>query len=234
MTIPVVVLAIVPEYLRHLGVHYQEAGVFAVLRLLKHSIYRRDIQYVVAKDTEVVTPPPGSHSIKNRLDVDCKVVDSLDSLRTVWEDSSARFRDSVDDLARRLKQGCMVFLACPREQGKGAPKVVGYNICERGVFSALERKQQLSTDILFIHYVEVLEEYRGRRIQQLIDAAISEYCRANGVKKICAVISPDNLSSIRAHLSSGFEIVGKVQKVSVLRGFFVWETPWPRVEKALS
>ena len=142
-------------------------------------------------------------------------------------------RDSMEDLETRLGEGSLVFLAS-RSAGEGAgQEVVGYCICERGVFSALGRKMTTSPDILFSHYIEVLPEYRGHGLADLIRGEMVEYCCANGITTRCAVITPSNKPSLKSALRAGFRVVGTVQHVSILNGLLAWDTPWKKVEKAL-
>src|SRR5262245_41352023 len=104
---------------------------------------------------------------------------------------------------------------------------------ERGIFSALGRKGRIASDILFTHYEEILPEYHGQRLADVMRRALEVYCRAQRVTKRCSVVSPTNQPSLRSSLRSGYTIAGTVARVSILRGLFTWETPWESIEKVL-
>ncbi len=142
-------------------------------------------------------------------------------------------RDSFEDLEGRLEEGCLVFLATRSPGLESEKNVVGYCICERGVFSALGRKRILAADIMFTHYIEVTPEYRGRGLADMIRHEIEEHCRANGINVRCSVIAPSKIPSLKSSLRAGFKIVGSITHVSAFNGLLVWNTPWKRIEKIL-
>lgn len=216
---------------------YRESGVTGLRRLIGRTLftalYHREVQYILLKRVEsqkAVSPAPGK---EGGAGTECLIVESAAALQEVVREMPATMRDSVDTLKERLERGCAVILARRPRRSEAGQEVVGYNICERGVFSALGRKRKIASDILFAHYTEVLPEYRGQRIAEVISGAVDEYGRAHGLTKLCSVISPANQASLRAFLRAGYTIVGTVARVSILRGLFIWETPWERIEAAL-
>lgn len=167
------------------------------------------------------------------MKTECLVVDSPAALAAVAQEFPASFRDSVETLTQRVAQGCVVVLARrPRTEGRGK-KVIGYNISERGVFLALGRRGTLSPEVVFSHYWEVLPACRGQRIANLLAATWDKYFRQRGVTVCCAVIALENVASLRASLRQESKVVGTVQRLSLLRGVLVWETPWPQIERAI-
>jgi hypothetical protein len=133
------------------------------------------------------------------------------------------FRDSADNLERRLNQGCIVFLAF-LSGPDSTKKVVGYDVSQFGVFSVFGRVYEVSPDICFSHYTEVSPEYRGRRIKAILDARKVEHCLTIGSRLVCGVNLPANAPSIRANLRSGFTIAATVREISLLRSWRRWDT----------
>jgi GNAT superfamily N-acetyltransferase len=151
------------------------------------------------------------------------------------DEFASSFRDSVAALRQRLAQGCVIFLArTPKPDGSGH-RVVGYRLAEPGVFSALGFKHKISPNILFIHYIEVLPEFRRQKIAIFLVRVTLEYCAAKGFAKTLTVGSPSNQQSARAFRvhPDGRQPLGEIHKVSLLRGLIVWRTPWRKIEKAI-
>lgn len=198
------------------------------------TLYSRQVQYITLRRLD---PPAAATAVITKaareMEIECLVVDSPAALAAVAREIPAAFRDSVETLTQRVAQGCVVVLAWrPRQEGSGK-EVVGYNISERGVFSALGRRSLISADVVFEHYMEVLPAYRGQRIVNLLSATRDEYFRQRGVRIRCGVISPQNHAALRSSPRKGSTIVGTVQRLSLLRGLFVWETPWEHIERAV-
>jgi len=162
----------------------------------------------------------------------CKVVDSLEAFHAVMREIPAAFRDSVDELARRVAHGCVLCLV-RRHDGEGGHEVIGYEIAERGVFSALGRRRPVAGDVIFSHYVEVLPAWRGRGIHRCLFATRDAYFHERGGRVVCGVVAPQNRASLRALRRAGHAVVGSVVRVSLGRGLFVWDTPWQHIVDAL-
>jgi len=112
--------------------------------------------------------------------------------------------------------------------------VIGYGVYQQGVFPFLRGTGKVSAGLLYCHYVEVLPEYRGQRIHAVIAKAADAYGRRNGAKQNCATIPAHNRPSILSTLRAGSTVVGKVERVAILKGLLWWETPWEEVAAALS
>lgn len=203
-----------------------------IVRRLLASLYQHQVQYIELR-------PLGD----GRLDIEdvaaehrgieCVPIESAEALQPFVDEFPTTLRDSVADLQERLAGGCIAFLVRrPRDVGDGM-EVVGYNLSERGVFSAVGRRGRISPDLLFGHWGEILPQYRGQRLHLLMRAAREDYCRRNGIRATCGAIARDNQPSIRATARAGSQIVGVVRRISILRGLIVWETPWTRIERAL-
>jgi GNAT superfamily N-acetyltransferase len=163
----------------------------------------------------------------------CVVADSLSAFAAVMHEIPDAFRDSAATLATRVAQGCVVCLARrPRDDGAGH-EVVGYEIAERGVFSALGRRRPVAPEIVFSHYVEVRPGWRGRGIHGRLFAARDAYFRARGGRVVCGVVAPQNRASLRALERAGHAIVGHVTRISLGCGVLIWDTPWHRIDYAL-
>jgi GNAT superfamily N-acetyltransferase len=215
---------------------YRSEGILGVLDLLKRrvlaALYSRDAQYIFVRKIEARALASCSDAIET-LGITCVFVESVAALREIEEEIPLSLRDSRDELQRRLAQGCSVIAARrPKPSGVGH-EVIGYGINEPGVFSALGRRGKLPPDILFNHYLEVVPEYRGQRIADVMRRAMDEYCRVHGFTKRCTVVSPDNIASLRSNVRAGLTHTGTVARVSLLRGLFVWETPWHEIERTV-
>lgn len=221
---------------RHVGYLYHGDGAKAVAlqlaRKLMAPLYQRERQYISIHTIQDRDPLasllPGAGE---NLGIECLVVETPEALRGV--EAELPSATLADHLRTRLAQGSIVVLARQAQTMGGGKKVVGYGVCQRGVFSALGRTGRIAADILFSHYTEVLPAYRGQRIFQLIREAQFEYCRGQGLKKLCGVATVHNRSAILARTRTGEALVGTVERVALLGGLFVWETPWERIEQVL-
>jgi len=203
-------------------------GARGLWQALTISLYSRQLQWITVKRLDAPDPalPPDPET-------ECFVVDSLPAFDAVAPEIPPAFRDSVKALEARVARGCVVCLARrPRKDG-GGQVVVGYEIAERGIFSALGRRKALGGDVVFSHYAEVLPTYRGQRIHRRLFAARDEYFRQRGGKILCGVVAPHNRASLHALARAGHQVVGTVARVSVLRVVVVWQTPWERITRAL-
>lgn len=220
---------------RYVSYLYQGSGIGGVLRQIARKlvapIYQRESQYIVIRNFQEPSSMDLLNGWQDSSMTEGVIIESPEALREV----QGEFEDAVlvDSLQARLAQGCVVFVARrPRKTGSGKV-VVGYFICQRGMFSALGRQQKVSPDLLFGHHTEVLPSYRGQRIYQQLRATAFEYCRTHGLKTYCGVTTTYNRSSIQAKARTGETIVGTVDRVAVLGGLFVWETPWEKIEAAI-
>ena len=196
-------------------------------RALTMSVFSRQRQFITLKSLDAggdsQPPPPPTDG------TECLIVDSPEALDAFAADICVSFRDSVAALKARLARGCVVCLARrPRSNGAGSV-VVGYEIAERGIFSALGRRIAVSDDVIFSHYVEVLPEYRGQRIHRLLFSTRDHYFRQRGGRVVCGVCAPHNHASLQALHRDGATIVGTVERISLLRVFVLSYTPSHRI-----
>lgn len=201
----------------------------ALARVVATSLYCRQRQYITLKrlntpDTAPARRPP---------DIDVLIVDSLAKLEAVAAEIPPSFRDSVRELGRRVARGCVLCLARRLRADGTGKEVVGYELAERGVFSALGRRKAVSANVVFSHHCEVLPAWRGQRIHGLLFATRDAYFRRRGGTVVCGVVRPENQASRKALRRDGAEIVGMVERIALLRVLQVWETPFERVEDAL-
>jgi ribosomal protein S18 acetylase RimI-like enzyme len=145
----------------------------------------------------------------------------------------ASFRDSPGRLKERLQEGCVVILAFTRRKEPDGLAILGYLIAEKGVVSALGRKRTVAPDVLYGHYIEVLPEYRQMGIANFLNRNMEEYARRNGLRKYYSVVSTGNRIAARILRTKSRENLGKVERVSILRGLYVRETSWEEIEKIL-
>lgn len=198
--------------------------------VLPSALYWRQQQYITVKRLDRLLPAAAS----TPSDIECLMVDSVAALQIVGWEIPESFRDSVMELGKRVNRGCVVCLARRRRDDGEGHEVVGYEIAERGVFSAMGRRIAAADDVVFSHYAEVLLEYRGRRIHGLMFATRDAYFRRRGGRVVCGVCLPHNHASLAALRRDGAVVVGTVEQVSLFRGRFVWNTPAERVHAVLS
>ena len=216
-----------------IGVLHQPRALLGQLgRTVTASVFARQRQYITLK--HIGDARDATAAIAQDGRTECLVVDSPDALDAVAADICASFRDSVGALRARVARGCVVCLARrPRADGRGSV-VVGYEIAERGIFSALGRRIAAPSDVIFSHYVEVLPMYRGQRIHRLLFATRDAYFRERGGRVVCGVCAPHNHASLRALERDGATIVGTVERISLLRIFVLSYTPFDRIAQLLT
>jgi GNAT superfamily N-acetyltransferase len=223
---------------QHLQYLYHGGGLPAViawaLRALLSPLYYREARHIVARKMPEQNPLDSIDEERERTDSECLTVESLEALQAVEGEIPSSITYPLESLRKYLAQGCVIFLVfCPKSSGQERD-FVGYGIDRRSVLSVLGREKAAPFDILFGRYREILPEYRGQRYSDVLLLAREEYCRKNGVKLWCGTVSPDNRPSLKSTLArGGYQIVGTAVRVSFLRGRFVWETPWEKIEMAL-
>ena len=194
----------------------QLAGLWSHLaRATARALYCRERQYITLKRLD--GPQPETAAASSDRETACLMVDSVEALAVVASEIPVSLRDSVRELRRRIARGCVVCLARRRQPDGARHAVVGYEISERGVFSALGRRIPVPRDVIFSHHAEVLPAYRGRRIHGLMFAARDAYYRQRGGGVVVGVCLPDNRASLRALRRDGAAIVGTVERLSLLR-----------------
>ena len=207
-----------------------EHTVRAVGRRLAASLYSRQVQYItvqpIAPDAVLAKLTAGDGLIEGL------VLDSVEALRALASQyPAAVFRDAADELGARIAAGCVVSLARVVSP-IGAGEIVGYELAERGVFSALGRRRTVGKEIVFSHWAEVSPRWRGQRIHALLFATRDAYFAERGGKIVCGVVAPRNRASLKALRRARSSIVGAVKRVALF-GAVVWETPWERIEHAV-
>ena len=205
--------------------------VLALVRGAVGAVYARHVQYITVKRLD---SPDAKQAAGPAADpaTTCLIVDSVEALRVVAHEIPSTFRDSVEELTRRVAHGCVLCLARRRRPGGAGYEVVGYELAELGVFSALGRRKAAGADVVFSHWAEVVPAHRGRRIHGLLFATRDAYFRVRGGRIVVGVCARWNRASLRALRRDGAEVVGHVTQLAVFR-LIVWETPWPRIEHAL-
>lgn len=199
-------------------------------RAITTLVFSRQQQYITLKSLEhhggAAAHPTGDGR------AECLVVDSVAAFEAVAHEIGTSFRDSVGDLRTRVVNGCVLCVARQRRYD-GRFEVVGYEIAERGIFSALGRRTPVADDVIFSHYVEVLPACRGQRIHRLLFATRDAYFRQRGGRVVCGVCEPQNQASLRALRRDGALIVGVVERIAVLRVFVMSYTPFDRIAHLL-
>jgi GNAT superfamily N-acetyltransferase len=193
-------------------------------------VYSHDVQYVRGR---IVHGPTVGLNTSNSAKIECIVVESVASLRRFENEIPNSFRDSAERLKKRLAEGCIVIIALKRTETQ-RHAIIGYILAERGVFSALGRKLKVTPDVLFGHYIEVLPPYRQSGVTKFLFGAMDEYCFNNGITKYCGSVSSRNGAAMTVLARKSHEIVGKVKRISIFSGIFIWETPSDAIRKAIA
>lgn len=231
-------MSLVRQKLRKLSAIYQQGDAFALIRHLGSalitSVCDYQIQEVRGRIITAQDPVASPRGKESDLVTECVIVEPGDSLAPFAADFSQPFRDSVDSLGQRLDQGCTLILARRAQHEGTGREIVGYSIMELGAFSAAGIKGKISKDILFVHHTEVADKYRGQRIAERISRARNDYCRKRGIKKACTAHSTGNIASERAFRKFGSRVLCYAVRVSLLRGLFVWHTPWKKIARAIA
>jgi ribosomal protein S18 acetylase RimI-like enzyme len=199
-------------------------------------------RFVVHEAQHVIVAPVGAapvaqHGASPDKAAGCVVVESLQELEAIASEIPPAF--SLEKLRRAIEPRRILMLA-RRPGGPGrAPQVVGYRLCERGVLkSSLGLNERIPDSFLFIHYAEVLPEYRGQRIAELLRECSHRFAARRNIAWTCGVVSLGNAPSLAAHLrpgpATGPIVVATIHKLSFFGGRFALRTPWRRVAKALN
>jgi hypothetical protein len=190
---------------------YRQDGLLAVAKSIGQSVISSICDYQIVEVRGRVIwdhdPAPSVQVNDSKNATECVIVESAEGLQCYTSEFRSLFRDSVDSLKRRLKQGCVLILARRAKQDLTGYEVAGYSIMEVGGFSAAGINGKISRDILFVHYTEVAHEYRGQRIAQVITRKRNDYCREIGIKKACNAHRPGNTSSERAFRNFGSRLL---------------------------
>jgi len=208
--------------LRHLGA------------ALVSSICDYQIQEVRLRVIGAQDPPLSAREEEAQRAIECVIVEPGESIEPYAAEFSASFRDTFASLQKRLDDGCiLIFARTARPDGAGR-EVAGYGIMERGGFSSLGIKGKLPDHIMFMHYTEVAQRYRGQRIAQVMSRARNEYYRKHGITGGLSTHSPGNTASDRAFGKFGSGVVCQAVRVSIFRGLISWHTPWKNIERAIT
>ena len=227
-----------PQKKRHLQYLYHGGGLPAIcawfVRALLSPLYRREARYVLARKVPERSALDSAGGGEEKVEAECIVVESPEALRAVEQEIPSSLTYSVESLRNYLARGCVVFLIFCPEGTSHERAFVGYGIYQLDVLSLLGEEKSIPLNILCTIYHEMLPAYRGQRYSNLMRATRDEYCRKQGVKFLCGTVAPENRPSVKAVLTQGgYQIIGTVVRVSLLKGRFVWETPWEKIEAAL-
>lgn len=203
-----------------------------IVRELLAPLYQRETRYVLLRSIPNSCPNNFPHEDAT-LDGECLVVQDVAELKAVAHEIPSTLFHSLKDFENRLARGCVVFLAFRPHRNDTGREFVGYSIDQRGVLAVLGHERSIPPDILFVHYREMLPQFRGTKFNAL--AVVREkYCQQNGIKMLCTVVAPYNRAALRYTTSrSGYSIVSTFTQTSILRGWVTWHTPWVKIEETL-
>lgn len=220
---------------------YQQGSAPALLRHVFSALITSVCDYQVQEvrgrmrtAQDLAARPPMNES---DLATECVVLEPGNSLAPFADEFSQPFRDSVASLQARLDQGCALVLARRARPGGAGREIAGYSILEVGGFSAAGIKGKLPDDVMFTHYTEVAQKYRGQRIAQVIARANTGHRLKHGIVKSCTAHTNGNLASERAFRRKGARPSGLLcyaVRLSFFRGLLVWHTPISKIQRAIA
>ena len=227
----------VENKLHYLRYYYRGTGLVGILRkslrTLLRPLYYREAYYILTRRLDEQETRDCTSTEWWDLETDCSIIESVEALHAIQHEIPASFRHSVTDFAVSLERGCVLVIVRRPKADEGGKLVVGYDISERGVCSIQGYERAISPEIAWGRYSEILPEYRGRRLHEMLVSVRFEYWRRNGVKKSGGTIEVHNRPSLLAGLRTGSTIVGTSAQVSVCGGLYTWRTPWEHIEASL-
>src|SRR5262249_16987778 len=122
-------------------------------------IYSRQQQFITVKRFDAPDVEAVSDGCRPDRATQCSILDSVKAFGAIAPEFPASFRDSVGELRRRVAEGCVLCIARRRREDGAGHRVVGYELAQRGIFSALGRRHGTAMDIVFSHYAEVLPSF---------------------------------------------------------------------------
>jgi ribosomal protein S18 acetylase RimI-like enzyme len=203
-----------------------------LFRKLAKSVWHREAVFIRGRIIDDQTSAGGNEPI-GVSPVECMTLQFPSDIDAIKHELPASFRDSPGRLKERLQEGCIVILAFTRRKEPHGHEILGYLIAEKGVVSALGRKRKVAPDVLYGHYIEVLPEYRQTGIANVLNRNMEEYARRNGLRKYYSVVSTKNRIAARILRTKSRENLGKVERVTILGGIYMWETPGEEIERIL-
>lgn len=223
---------------RHLHYIYRGSGIFAVMgwvvRTALSPLYQREVRYLVVRKIPSRPRLDSGDEGKTHAKGECVTVESPEALRLIEKEIPSSLTYSLEDFRAYLTQGCVIFLVFTSKSEGRERALIGYGVYQRGVIAILGREKKSPFDLLFGRFREMLPEYRGQKYSDILRKTREEYCHRNGVKFLCGTIAPDNRPSLKSSLTQGgYQVVGTAERVSLLKGYFVWETPWEQIEATL-
>jgi len=193
-------------------------------------IYQHEVGYISLRNESDFSLA----KYKDSKDTECIVLNTTESLQ-IWENKISTLIP-VKELKRYLadEPGSIVIFATRPVSNGSEKKVIGYRMCQQGVFTAPGINGKLSPDTLFVLYTEVLPEYRGQRVNRIMMDTTQEFCQQNGLKKLIGVILSHNQPSIKHSMRwKGTRIIGRVELLSLFSGLYKRATSWDEIKKTI-
>lgn len=188
-------------------------------------IARYNAEYVTAGYVPAGKGPPD-------LAGECVEVETTEQLDQVAPEIPTIY--PLKRLHQAIDQGrILLLLRAPAENGKPGP-LVGFRVCERGRFHSLGLKMPLPQTMLFTHYAEVFEQYRGRGYATELGKCARRYGLPRGMVVHCGTVASKNTTAYNAHIRSGHtRAVATVHRLDLWGGRFVWRTSAAKILGAL-
>lgn len=130
----------------------------------------------------------------------------------------------IEEVEARLKIGHLLFMATRGDAIIGF-SWIATNVIEVPYFHATIH---LNQDEAITYNVYVVEEYRGRRVNESLQGYAFHYLKNRGYRRVLCYIHSDNKSSARSFSRLGFKTIGELVYV-ILLGF---EFRWHNLESA--
>ncbi|MEN8243429.1 MAG: GNAT family N-acetyltransferase [Thermodesulfobacteriota bacterium] len=217
-------------------IRYQYRGVGFAKTIIKIAykilspIYRHDTYYIAVET--IHTDIPGANKINNS-EIECVVHEKSDRFRLCEYKTIPSI--PMNKIKKLLENpNSISIIAFRQDRIDPEKKIVGFRICEPGIFYAPGVKFRVSPAILAIIHTEVLPKYRGQKINAILWKATYEICQQREFTKAYGLISIHNYQSLKSHGKLGeIKAEKKFELFSFAFGLHKRYTPPNEVKKLL-
>lgn len=182
-------------------IRYQYRGVGFTKTIIKIAskilspIYRHDTYYIAVET--IHSEIPGANKINNS-EIECVVYEKSDRFRLCeYKIISSIPMNKIKKLLENPNS--IIIIAFRQDRIESENNIVGFRICEPGIFYAPGVKIRVSPETLAIIHTEVLPKYRGQNINAILWKATYEICQRRKYKKAYGLISTHNYQSLKSH-----------------------------------
>jgi hypothetical protein len=194
-------------------------------------IYRHE-SYYIAVET-IHSKIPEVRKI-NHSAIECVVYEKADRFRLLEYKINPSI--PINKIKKLLEDSnSIIIVAFQQDRIDSEKEIVGFRICQPGIFYVPGVKFRVSHDVLFIVHTEVLPKHRGQRINSMLWKATYEFCQKREFKKAYGLIQIHNFQSIKSHGKLGeIKTEKNFELLSLFSGLHKRYTPSDEVKKFLN